>query len=250
MIRPLPFVLAASNHGPLIVSRHDRHDATYGSYGVGQQILDKGEYDPGEINLIRQIVSDLKSRRGNELVAVDCGANIGVMTIEIAKALNGLGRVVGIEAQERLYYALCGNIALNNLFNASAVWAAVSDKIGTIQIPQPNYNKPASLGSLELRRRENTEYIGQSISYASKDLVTIRTVTIDSLGLPGLDFLKIDVEGMELEALDGAKKALNGFTPTILIEHIKCGIEPLKAFLSPFNYEFSILGMNLLATPL
>lgn len=246
----IPFVLAASGHGPMIVSRFDRHDAVSGSYGVGQQILDRGEYDRQEIELIQIELDKLRVSRGNDLVMVDCGANIGVMTIEIAKYLRGVGRVVGIEAQERLYYALCGNIALGNFFNASAVWAAASDKIGVLKIPQPNYFKPASLGSLELRRTPSTEYIGQSVSYAAKDLVSVRAVTIDSLGIPKLDFLKIDVEGMEIEALRGAEGLIVNFAPTIWVEHIKCGIEPIKEFLAPLKYEFTVIGMNILAKPL
>ena len=101
MTRPLPFVLAATDHGPLIVSRLDRHQlANGGIYGVGQQLLDFGSYEAGEIDFIKNEIELLKKLRGPSLVAVDCGANIGVMTIEIAKALKGLGRVVGIEAQE------------------------------------------------------------------------------------------------------------------------------------------------------
>jgi FkbM family methyltransferase len=51
-------------------------------------------------------------------VAIDCGANIGTHTIEWAKKMTGWGAVIGIEAQERIFYALAGNIAINNCFNA------------------------------------------------------------------------------------------------------------------------------------
>jgi FkbM family methyltransferase len=67
---------------------------------------------------------------GDGVVAIDCGANIGVFTLEWARAMTGWGSVIAVEAQERIYYALAGNIAINNCFNARAVLAAVADKPG------------------------------------------------------------------------------------------------------------------------
>ena len=50
------------------------------------------------------------------------------------------------------FYALAGNIAINNCFNARAINAAVSSTCGTMRIPSLDYRKPASFGSLELKR--------------------------------------------------------------------------------------------------
>ena len=71
-----------------------------------------------------------RRRRG-----VDCGANIGVRTVEWAKGMTGWGTVVAIEAQERIYYALAGNITINNCFNAHAIHAAVGAQEGTLRSP-------------------------------------------------------------------------------------------------------------------
>src|SRR5262249_37896284 len=95
--------------------------------------------------------------------------------------------------------ALAGNIALNNCFNASALHAAVTDKPGFVMAPQPNYLAPASFGSLELRQSSNTEFIGQKIDYSDGNLKPVRAITIDLLKLPRIDFIKIDIEGMEIE---------------------------------------------------
>ena len=46
--------------------------------------------------------------------------------------MTGWGIVIAIEAQERIYYALAGNLALNNCFNARAIHAAVSTAPGRI----------------------------------------------------------------------------------------------------------------------
>lgn len=100
------------------------------------------------------LVLDLRRQcYGDGVVAIDCGANCGVHTVEWAKHMTGWGVVVAIEAQERLYYALAGNIAVNNCFNARAIHAAASNTCGTMKMPVPNYLNPGSFGSLELKKR-------------------------------------------------------------------------------------------------
>jgi len=248
--RPQPFGLFASTHGPLIVNRLDYHQLPGGNaYGVGHQILTRGEYDREEVDGVLSDLSSLCADRGSGVVFLDCGANIGVHTVEAARHMVGWGSVVAIEAQERLYYALCGNIALGNYFNARAILAAVGSSNREINVPRPNYTKPASFGSLELNRRSTTEYIGQNISYAPKDLTTVPQIKIDSLGLSRLDFLKLDVEGMELDALEGANETVHQFRPVILVEWIKSDRAALENFLHRHDYDFAEHGANLRATP-
>ncbi|MGP8124108.1 MAG: FkbM family methyltransferase, partial [Xanthobacteraceae bacterium] len=159
--RKLAFVLASSNHGTMIVNRLDyRMINAETGYGVGYQILETAEFDPTEVNLAVQLLSLRRLNHGDGVVAIDCGANIGVHTIEWAAAMTGWGTVLAIEAQERIYYALAGNIAINNCFNAFAINAAVSSEPGIMTIPNPNYLVPSSFGSLELRQRGNNEFIG------------------------------------------------------------------------------------------
>lgn len=253
MNRPLPFVLAASDHGPMIVNRLDFHQLPTGvSYGVGHQILTRGCYDSDEISSILNILSRLRDSCSNTgIFMVDCGANIGVFTVEIARHINSWGRVAAIEAQERLFYALCGNIAINNLFNAEAIFAAVGQENSIIEIPKPNYNKPASFGSLELRRSPATEYIGQNISYAKKDLVSVPLRRLDDLFAHEsvVDFIKLDIEGMEIDALKGAQQVLTRFHPILWIEWIKSDRNELQQILESFGYYFiEERGANLLAT--
>jgi hypothetical protein len=77
--------------------------------------------------------------------------------------MTGWGSVIAIEAQERLYYALAGIIVINNCFNVIAMHAAVASEPGVLRIPQPDYLTASSFGSLELKPRADTEFIGPPI---------------------------------------------------------------------------------------
>jgi FkbM family methyltransferase len=242
--RKLAFVLGASDQGPLIVNRFDNHRD---EYGVGFQILEKASYDPIEVEVGASLLELRRRVAGNGVVAIDCGANIGVHTTVWARRMTGWGSIIAIEAQERIYYALAGNIALNNCFNARAIWAVVRSCAGTMKIPVPDYLSPASFGSLELEDRGNAEFIGQSIDYSEAALTPVTCVTLDSLGCQRVDLIKIDVEGMEFDVLDGAQRLLANHRPIVLAETLKVGRAPLITYLEDRGYVVRTFGIILLA---
>jgi FkbM family methyltransferase len=246
-LRPIAFVIASTNHGSMLVNRNDYHTTDSVSFGVGYQLLNYSSFDSGEINLAVNLLITRKKNFGDGVVAIDCGANIGVHTIEWALAMHGWGEVIAFEAQERIYYALAGNIALNNCFNARAIFAAIGSEEGQMLVPCPNYFTPSSFGSLELKNHINNEFIGQAISYSEADCIPTKVMAIDQLDLKRLDFIKIDIEGMEMEALLGAKVSIEKFKPILMIEKIKSNETDIRNFLDQFGYQFFSIGINLLA---
>lgn len=242
--RRVAFVVAAADGCTLIVNRFDRYHA---DFGVGLEILEEGAYGVEEGLLGTELLSQCRAIRGDAVVAIDCGANIGVHTIRWARHMTAWGSVAAIEAQERVFYALAGNIALNNCFNARAIWAAVAESGGTMMIPQLDHQAAASFGSLELRRR-TLEAIGQNVSYEENDLTPVRALTLDSLELPRVDLIKLDIEGMEIDALRGARRTLAGTAPILMVEHVKVGKDSLLSALEPLGYDIcGFDAMNLYA---
>jgi FkbM family methyltransferase len=246
--RPLPFVLVSTGHGTMIVNRNDFHmvNATQG-YGVGHQLFQTGYFDPAEVAWALELLDIRRELHGPGVVAIDGGANIGVHTLEWAKHMTGWGRVLAFEAQERIFYALAGNVAINNCFNATLHHAALGAQLGQIHIPKPDHFKPASFGSLELRQRENNEFIGQRVDYTPEHSEPVQMLTLDSLGLKRLDFIKLDIEGMELEALSGAAATLTQHKPLMLIETIKTDATALHRFLDQHGYQLFPMGINVMA---
>ena len=246
----ISFVLGATRHGPMIFSRLDacyiqQNQQTLG-YGVGFQLMETGGYDTVEVDLLKRLLVMRREFFQDGVVGVDCGANIGVHTVEWGRLMQGWGSVISFEAQEKIYYALAGNVILNNLLNVKAIYAAVSDKEGFLEIPQPDYMVNSSFGSLELRKNAANENIGQAIDYDYR-LITVRTVTIDSLNLPRVDLIKMDVEGMEELALQGARETIARCKPIACVEIIKSNPQAITNFFSSLGYRLFPGKLNCLA---
>ena len=189
---------------------------------------------------------------GEGVIAIDGGANIGSHAIAWGIEMTYFGEVLAFEPQERIYYALCGNITINNCFNVRALHAALGNpsqesaqnpmQTPMIEVPILNYAINSSFGSLELRQSNHNEYIGQPIDYTRTQKVPL--ISIDSLNLPRLDYAKIDCEGMEIEVLNGAMKSIQKHKPILQIEVIKSNPQEIISLLK--DYEIFPFGINFL----
>ena len=243
----IAFVLAATNQGTMILNRLDAQTGPDGvTYGVGIETLEHGTFEGGMSASMVQLLRARHQSIGGGVVALDCGANIGTLTVEWARAMHGWGQVIAIEAQERIFYALAGNIALNNCFNARAFNVAVGAQESSIRTWLPDYTIPANFGGLELRDDGPREDVGQRPGSGQGSFTQIRCVTLDSLGLERVDFIKIDVEGMEMDVLRGAKNCL-AQRPILCVEYIKTGWDNLASFLGDIGYQCRVLGRDMLA---
>jgi FkbM family methyltransferase len=231
MNRCRPFVLVTTDEGSMIVNRLDYNipkkiecwhdpgpDGDY-RYGIGQQILDTGSFEPAEINNAKRVLDFRRKQFGNGVLAIDGGANIGTHTIAWAKHMTHWGKVLSFEPQRLVFYQLAGNIVLNNCLNVEAEHMALGPHCDNIFIPQLDPTLPANFGGLEITKSVG-ESIGQKVSY-TKNLDCVRMISIDTMRLQRLDLLKLDVEGMEFSVLLGALETIERCQPVVLMETIK-----------------------------
>lgn len=246
--RPIAFVLAATNHGSMIVNRNDyRMVGPESGIGVGFQLLGKSSYDAHEVSIALSLLEMRRWRFGDGVVAIDGGANVGAHTLEWARHMHGWGRVLAFEAQEWLFNALAGNLALNNCFNVRARFAALGEQPGELRVPQLNYFVPASYGGLELKPIERPEELGQPVSYEPSQLAPVPMVALDTIDFERLDLVKLDIEGMEGAALRGARRTLSRHHPVVIADVSKCDRAEVESLLSGLGYAVHDLALNLLA---
>ncbi len=113
------------------------------------------------------------------------------------------GSVWAFEPQRLVFQILAGNMAINNLTNVHCEQKCVADAPGQVKVPILDTEKINNWGGMSL---ENTSE-GESVE----------VITLDSLKLSRCDFLKIDVEGMELQVLKGGEATINAFRPVIYV---------------------------------
>lgn len=195
-----------------------------GSY-IEWKILAEGTYEPATGNLI-----SLSLRPG--FVAMDIGANIGVHTLRMARAVGESGRVISFEPMPHLQNKLQANIRLNRLDSIVETFAvAVSDAAGETKMSGSEDTFNQGTGRMD----NHGETTVQVITGDSK---------VQELGLTQLDLIKIDIEGYEMKAIQGLAESIARFKPRLLIEYDqayweKCGSSwtEFKSLLEKNNYQ-------------
>lgn len=229
--------LISTAQGALIVNRNDS--------GVGWQLATYGAYDLPEANLLRQIAVSC----GAGAVVLDIGANIGIHSLTMGDALHAIGgRVFAFEAQRIVYYMLAGNISIASLDNVYAYHYALGAKPGRLPIPTFDYAKPLSFGSVEFGPQQK-EFIGQQRIADPGRQEFVDMITIDSIALPRVDLIKIDVEGMEMDVLDGAVETIQSYQPVLYVEYLKGDHKALAERLWSWEYTLHRHTANFLAVP-
>ena len=242
--RKAVFVLMSADHGSMIVNRFDyKAVGPDSAVGVGIELLENSKYQQQEVDCIAGLLEMRRRYYGEGVVAIDGGANIGVCTVDWARGMTGWGTVIAIEPQERVFYALAGNITINNCANACAIHAALGSEEGVINVPVPDYARPANFGGLSLL--PNSAECGQDLKDAPQQ--PVRLMTIDSMGLERLDLIKIDAEGMDLDVLRGAQKTIEALHPVIQIEHHMIDMDAFKKVIASLGYEWFFFGGNIIA---
>lgn len=178
-------------------------------------------------------------------VMVDAGANIGLVAMPVAKLLAGRGgQVHAFEVQRMLAYALSGTAVLNDLENLRVYQQALGASEGKVMIARPDYSVKQDFGLFSLEQSQCPE------SQHDVDCESVSIIAIDALGLPRLDFLKIDVEGMEIDVLQGAQDSISRFLPWCWVEYWKLDIKAIKSQFDKLDYRFFVMDqLNLLCVP-
>jgi FkbM family methyltransferase len=232
--------LAATAYGPMIVNRNDWDEFEGARFGVGQDLSEFGTYAQPELDALAQIIEHLPPDR----VLLDVGANLGVHSLWFSGLAGAHGRVLAFEAQRIVFQMLMGNLALNSVENVFARNVAVGATAGRLTLPALDYAVPRNFGGLELAGAEAVAGTQPALGES------VEVITLDSLALARVDFIKLDVEGMELAVLAGARATLARHRPLLQAEWLgrDAGALP-RQLIERYAYRVYQHGMNLLCIP-
>jgi FkbM family methyltransferase len=136
--------------------------------------------------------------------AIDIGTWIGDSTVWMAEKFKN---IIGFEANPNVFSCCLENLKDRNILNCDVRNIAVSNSISEKDF----FNGKSNFSG----------WVSEKTSF---DIVTtnhikVNTITLDSLDLKDIDFIKIDVDSHEGHLLEGAQNFLRVNSPVILLEN-------------------------------
>ena len=168
---------------------------------IGSCLYYYGEWAQQEMDLFDQILTQQSN-------VIDVGANIGTHTVYFSSKCNQ-GTIVAIEPQIYIFEMLATNILVNGCYNTIPIHAGVSDKAGKANLTNIN---PFS-------EQQKVNYGEYKVQLDSENGLETNIIVLDQfINMPKFNLLKIDVEGLEVSVLNGAKKLIKQHRPFLYLE--------------------------------
>lgn len=224
--QPVPFgMVVPSVYGPVIVNRHDINQTN--------ALIKTGKaFNHDQIEVLVNFMRNSPA----ESVCLDIGANFGLYALAFARVLRERGGVChAFEAQRIIADMVGGTAVLNGVENLHIHHVAVGNENIQIPIPRYDYNKELNFGSVEFGNSRH-EVLTQEPDVSSRPEM-VRQVRIDDLGFQNVQFIKIDVEGMEDKVIDGAQETIARDRPLLCIEWLKSDKRALIERCKGFGYR-------------
>lgn len=174
------------------------------------------------------------------LYFVDVGACIGSWGVVLADRYPN-SHITCVEPYPSNYNCLAYNG--RGLKNFQAVNVAVDEKQGSIRLSLPDINKIPGHKPVELW---NNYGLVTAYGEPDKQAVEVKAYPLDDM-FERVDFLKIDVEGMETRVLNGARRIMMEQRPILQIEvlernQVRAGSteNELVELVKSFDYEYMV----------
>lgn len=195
-----------TRYGPMTYDVNDEY--------LGRALAEYGEYCEREVDLFRSIVRD-----GDTVI--DIGANIGCVTVPLARIVGPVGRVFAFEPVPCNLELLRKNVKGLPVTVCACALGAVGGEIG---VPVWDQTVPHNSGGHSLIKA------GAAAKAKVKRLDDLKTVKRCS-------FIKIDVEGMERDVLLGGRDFIQKHKPLLYVENDRVErSDALISLLSEMDY--------------
>lgn len=148
-------------------------------------ILRDGVFEPKTIELVKKLL------HGSDTF-LDVGGHVGYFALEAANVMGENGQVIVIEPNPKTFTYLLKNIELNQFDNITPVLAAASNKNDMLKMKLPPFDN----WGLSRESLSEDGFTYNVLTYKLSDLLC-------NLKVDHVDVMKMDVEGHEIEALEG-----------------------------------------------
>ena len=181
-------------------------------------------------------------------VFVDVGANVGFYSLSVAHDYKDKGvKVICIEAHPETYKALLRNIECNNQLKNNIIKVinkAVSDNRGLVtmydQYEEKNDRQHSRYSSIH-ERVVNTPTLKVRVRPST---FRVESDTLDNiLAGENVDVMKMDIEGAEIHALEGATQTLARLRK-IFVEVLGDNMDKVKGILEESDFKLEILDVG------
>lgn len=140
---------------------------------------------------------------------IDIGANVGRYTLRMAEIVGPRGRVIAFEPVQMAFGLLSYFVSRQSYGNTVLLNLAASNQTNFCRMSVPSQNKSVLFDT----------HTASRILPDNSNEGSILCLPVDSLNLPNrVSFVKIDVEGHELQVLEGMKRLIERDLPAILVE--------------------------------
>lgn len=161
------------------------------------------------------VVAYYEKALGPDAVVIDIGANIGAHTLQLAGLCGDGGKVIALEPTAWAFGKLLRNIELNpGLKPRIHAMQSFLGRQSSGELPESICSSwPMDVAETSADARSE----GRACSTQGASAMTLDQL-VEKLGLWRVDLIKLDVDGNELDVLEGAQSTLARFRPRLIIE--------------------------------
>ena len=230
--------IVETKFGKIVVNINDEY--------IGKSFLYKNYWAEDEIMGISKVL-ELKCKNKEKIIFYDIGANIGSHSLALSQIFNNRITIKAFEAQFTIYKMFKQTIDINKIKNIELYNNAVSNKNNEIiRIELPDYSKFNNFGAFELHRPfKNSTNLNIRKCGVYENVKTIKLDNFDE----EVDFIKMDIEGMESVAIEGSKYIIKKFRPILYIELLKTNNEEIINYFKNNNYRIYLTSNNAFLIP-
>lgn len=169
---------------------------------VSSSIINGWQYEP---YMFEFLIRNNIQTTGRSII--DIGANNGSFAVDFAHLVGDKGNVYSFEPQRIVYYQLCGNVFMNGIDNVYCYNLAIGNSDTDIQVQKPNYFQNG-----------NVNFGDVKVGKVQGDSVSVEQRRLDYFDFNDVIFIKIDVQGYELNVIKGAENTIRKHRPYLFVE--------------------------------